>query len=308
MLSVCEQLEAVVGRRVRRDISHLVDFARGNLERAAKSITEHPKPHIGIVTGFFVRHADPPSPETDGLNGLGHLAAGFAEAGIQVTAVTDAPCAKAVWAVTEAIPHKIGLELVSVSANSVRRLRRQLEEAPTPITHLIAVERCALGSDGKPHREHGWDISSDTAPLDYLFEDDGWRAPWKTIGIGDGGNEIGMGVLPSSIIEKDIPNGGLIAARTRADFLIVAGIANWGAYALLAACAAARPDLAPALLQHFNGRMEHEILAAAVNIGQSIDDSRVDRRGQLQMTIDRLPVAEHAAIVEELATIVRAES
>lgn len=307
MSSVYERLEGVAARSVRRDISRLAGFARGNLEKAAKSIAEHPKPHIGIVTGFFVRHADPPSPETDGLNGLGHLAAGFAEAGIKVTAVSDAPCAKAVWAVTEAIPHKIGLEIVAVCAASVRRLRRQLEESATPITHLIAIERCALGSDGKPHREHGWDISGDTAPLDYLFEDEGWRAPWRTIGIGDGGNEIGMGTLPSDIIEKDIPNGTLIAARTRADFLIVAGVANWGAYALLAACAAARRDLAPALLKHFNGRMEHDILAAAVNIGQAIDDSRVNRRGRLQMTIDRLPVAEHAAVVEELASIVRAE-
>ena len=269
---------------------------------------EHPNPHVGIVTGFFVSHADPPSPETDGLNGLGHLAAGLAEAGIKVTAISDAPCAKAVWAVTQAVPQRVGLEIVALSAEPVRRLRGQLEQFATPMTHLIAIERCGLGADGKPHREHGWDISADTAPLDYLFEDEGWRAPWKTIGIGDGGNEIGMGVLPPDIIENDIPNGAIIAARTRADFLIVAGIANWGAYALLAACAAARPDLAPALLRHFNSSTEHDLLAAAVNIGQAIDDSRVDRRGQLQMTIDRLPVAEHAAVLEQLAAIVRAES
>ena len=78
MTSVYERLELVAGRMVRRDISRLVAFAAGNLERAARSIAEHPKPHVGIVTGFFVRHADPPSPETDGLNGRGHLAAGLA--------------------------------------------------------------------------------------------------------------------------------------------------------------------------------------------------------------------------------------
>jgi D-glutamate cyclase len=102
-----------------------------------------------------------------------------------------------------------------------------------------------------------------------------------------------------------VSNGALIAARTGADFLIVSGVANWGAYALLAAIAAARPDLAPALLKHFNGKTEHDILEAAVNIGQAIDDSRVDRLGQLQMTIDRLPLEEHVAMVEELAAIVR---
>lgn len=305
MSAVYEELEQAAGRMVRRDIGRLVAFARGNLERAARSIAEHPKPHVGIIAGFFVRHAEPPSPETDGLNGLGQLAAGLTEAGIRVTAISDAPCAKAVWAVTKALPHEVGLEIVAVSPESVRQLRRKLEADDAPLTHLIAIERCALGSDGKPHREHGWDISGDTAPLDYLFEDQGWTAPWKTIGIGDGGNEIGMGVLPADIVEKDIPNGPLIAARTKADFLIVSGIANWGAYALLGAVAAARPDLAPALLRHFNGKMEQDILESAVNLGQAIDDSRTDRLGQLQMTIDRLPFADHAAMAEELAGIVR---
>lgn len=305
MSSVYASLEAVAGRSVRRDISRLVTFARGNLEHAAKSIASHPAPHVGIVVGFFVRHAEPPSPETDGLNGLGQLAAGLSEAGIRVTAISDAPCAKAVWAVTQALPRPIGLEIVAVDASSVRRLRRTLEGAEPPITHLVAIERCALGSDGRPHREHGWDISADTAPLDYLFEDEGWKARWVTIGIGDGGNEIGMGVLPPEIVREDIPNGELIAARTGADYLLVSGVANWGAYALLAALAAARPDLAPMLLRHFNGETEHAILEAAVNVGQAVDDSRVDRPGRIQMTIDRLPVAEHAAMVDELAAIVR---
>jgi D-glutamate cyclase len=83
MISVFDRLEAVAGQTVRRDISRLVQFASGNLEKAAKSIAEHPSPNVGIVTGFFVRHAEPPSPETDGLNGLGHLAAGLTEAGIK---------------------------------------------------------------------------------------------------------------------------------------------------------------------------------------------------------------------------------
>ena len=209
------------------------------------------------------------------------------------------------WAVTKALPHEIGLEVVSISADSVRHLRRKLEADDAPITHLVAIERCSLAQDGKPHREHGWDISGDTAPLDYLYQDEGWTPNWKTIGIGDGGNEIGMGNLPADIVQNDIPNGPLIAARTKADFLIVSGVANWGAYALLAAIAAARSDLAPALLKHFNGTMEHGILDAAVNIGQAIDDSRTDRLGQLQMTIDRLPLADHVAVIEALRSIVR---
>ncbi|TDV33852.1 uncharacterized protein DUF4392 [Paraburkholderia caballeronis] len=304
MSEIIEQIESIVGRKVRRDITRLVDFAKGNLARAAQSIASHPDPHVGIVCGFFVRHAEPPSPETDGLNGMAQLAAGLIEAGARVTVITDVPCAKAVWAVTTVLPGKVGLEIVAVDDTAVRDLRARLEAAEHRLTHLVAIERCALGSDGRAHREHGWDISDDTAALDYLFADAGWTAPWETIGIGDGGNEIGMGVLPREIVEQDIPNGPLIAARTPADHLIVSGVANWGAYGLLGAIAALKPADSGRLLSHFNGMFEEKVLKAAVEVGQAIDDSRVDRPGKLQMTIDRLPLADHVSIIESITSAV----
>lgn len=300
MSTVIDAMERIVGQTIRRDISNLVQFARGDLERAARSIADHPSPHVGIVCGFFVRHAEPPSPETDGLNGMAQLAAGLVESGARVTVITDAPCAKAVWAVTQVLPLPVGLEVVAVDASSVRGLRDRLASGEDPLTHIVAIERCSLARDGKPHREHGWDISGDTAPLDYLFQDENWTAPWTSIGIGDGGNEIGMGNLPAEIVQRDIPNGELIAAVTGADHLLVAGVANWGAYALLAAIAALKPERRASLMRYFGEDLEATTLAAAVNIGQAIDDSRVDRPGQLQMTIDRLPLERHVAIIEAL--------
>lgn len=308
MSEVIKKIEKLVGKTVRRDISRLVKFAEGQMEEAAKSIAEHPSPRVGIISGFFVRNAEPPSPETDGLNGMGQLAAGLTEAGVPVTLITDVPCAKAVWAVSRILPHSVNIEVVSVESDSVLRLRNYLESCPEPLTHLIAIERCSLAADGKPHREHGWDISEDTAPLDFLFEDNNWTPPWRTIGIGDGGNEIGMGKLPSEIVEGDIPNGKLIAAKTKADYLIVSGVSNWGAYGLLAAVASLRPDKKEMLLKYFDGAFEHKILDAAVNIGQAIDDSRVDRPGQLQMTIDRLPINEHVYVIDGLKEILKTSS
>lgn len=295
-----DAMERMVGQTIRRDISNLVEFAKGDLGRAAESIAAYSKLHVGIVCGFFVRHAEPPSPETDGFNGMAQLAAGFLEAGVSVTVITDAPCAKAAWAVTKVLPGNVNLEIVSVDARAVRELRARLETADEPLTHLVAIERCSLAKDGKSHREHGWDISGDTAPLDYLFQDEGWSAPWITIGIGDGGNEIGMGNLPLDIVERDIPNGSKIAAVTGANHLLVAAVANWGAYALLAAVAVLWPERRDALVRHFNAVFEEEVLSAAVSVGQAIDDSRVDRPGQLQMTIDRLPLADHVKMIEAL--------
>ena len=57
----------------------------------------------------------------------GHLAAGLTNAGILVTVITDTPCAKAVWAVVDALPMPVNLEVVSTTESSVLRLRQYLE-------------------------------------------------------------------------------------------------------------------------------------------------------------------------------------
>src|ERR1700743_2660346 len=136
----------------------MTEWAKGNLARAAESIAAKPKAHVGIVTGFYIKHAEPPSPETDGLIGTAQLAAGLANAGIEVTVITDAPCAKAVWAVVDSLPVPVNLEVVSVAESSVHRLRKYLESGERPMTHLVAIERPAPGSGGKPHRQPGWEL------------------------------------------------------------------------------------------------------------------------------------------------------
>ena len=55
-----------------------------------------------------------------------------------------------------------------------------------------------------------------------------------TIGIGDGGNEIGMGKVPWEVIAKNVPGGNLVACRVATDYNIVCGVSNWGGYGLAA--------------------------------------------------------------------------
>lgn len=294
------RIESLIGRRVRRDIRRMVDHAKGNLESAARSILAHPKPHVGIVTGFFFEHADPPSPETDGLGGAGHIAAALASYGTAVTVITDAPCAKAVWSVVDIIPENVDLEVTAVSEVSVRRLRDRMQNGPNPMTHLVAIERVGPAADGRPHRQHGWELSRVTAPLHLLFDEAGWDRPWVTIGIGDGGNEIGMGSLPRHIIEEDIPNGPLVAASTPTDHLIVAGVSNWGGYGLVVAMAILRPERRDQILKYLNRDTDLAFLKAMVETGQAVDDSRPDRKGTPQMTVDCLPWEEHAELIDAL--------
>jgi hypothetical protein len=78
----------------------------------------------------------------------------------------------------------------------------------------------------------GLDITSFTSPAHHLLE----TAPAHvaTIGIGDGGNELGMGKIPWEVVADNIPSGEKIACRIPTTHLIVAGVSNWGAYALAA--------------------------------------------------------------------------
>uniref|UniRef100_A0A672T2W5 D-glutamate cyclase n=1 Tax=Sinocyclocheilus grahami TaxID=75366 RepID=A0A672T2W5_SINGR len=55
-----------------------------------------------------------------------------------------------------------------------------------------------------------------------------------TTGIGDGGNELGMGKVKAEV-KAYMPNENLIACDVAADFAITAGVSNWGGYAV--ACA-----------------------------------------------------------------------
>ena len=97
-----------------------------------------------------------------------------------------------------------------------------------PPTHLLAIERVGPShSDNRCHTMRGRDISDLMSPAHRLFETAKHRGI-TTIGVGDGGNEIGMGKIPRAIIAANIPNGDLIACRVPTDQLIVAGVSNWG--------------------------------------------------------------------------------
>ena len=79
----------------------------------------------------------------------------------------------------------------------------------------------------------GRDLTSLSAPIDDLFIASR-EVGIHTTGIGDGGNELGMGkVLP--LVVDNIKNGAKIACVTETTHLICAGVSNWGGYALVGA-------------------------------------------------------------------------
>lgn len=117
-----------------------------------------------------------------------------------------------------------------------------------------------------------------------------------TIGIGDGGNEIGMGNILQSVIENvpfgsacRCPCGGGIASVTTADHLVVSSVSNWGAYALAALTA----SLANIPFEH--GPVEERRL-----IKTAVDAGAVDGvTGKSIEAVDGLSVVKNVEYVKK---------
>jgi hypothetical protein len=286
-------LERLIQVDVGRNMTALFTAARGGLLGAASALAALRGGTVGIVTGFFVPGGTPPAAETDGPPGAALLARALAGIGIACRLATDEAChnacAEALAAAGAAVPIDAARPGVPLAPLIERGRAGQVALA-------IAIERCGRSADGKPRNMRGEDISADTAALDDLFG----AGPWDTIAIGDGGNEIGMGALPRELIARHVDHGARIACTTPARHLIVAGVSNWGAYALVAALAALREDWRDRLLSCLDENLDRTILAAMVERGPAVDG--VSRRQTL--TVDDLDLAVHHEKLRALRTLV----
>jgi len=173
---------------------------------------------ISIITGFFIPSAH--APETDGPPGSVTLARALIRSGCLVEIWTDFRCAEALSACAEAI---------GFPENGVIDISNDIENTKLPDL-LIYVERLGRASDGRYYDMGKNDVSAFAPPLD----DFALRGSCGVIGIGDGGNEVGMGNYKTSL-EMMMPNYAECISSVKADVSIPADVSNWGAYALSAA-------------------------------------------------------------------------
>jgi hypothetical protein len=288
--SLVNRIERLIQVDVGRNITALFDAARGGLWSAASALVAASVLRIGLITGFYVPLGSPPAAETDGPVGTALLAKGLEAVGISCRVATDEPCRSACAAALA------GAEIsdVPVDALDIAELIEIWRRAG--ITHAISIERCGRPPDGAPRNMRGLDIGSYTAPLDELFA----AGPWETIAVGDGGNEIGMGSIPRSLIAQHVDHGETIACVTPARHLIVAGVSNWGAYALLGALAALREDWRARLLSCLDETLDKAILQATVDHGPAVDGVSRLRT----MTVDNLDIAVHHGKLREIRAVV----
>jgi D-glutamate cyclase len=287
ILDKITQLETICGQDVGRGIQPLVQAARGGLLRAALSIAEHASPHVAIMTGFFIHDGNPPAPETDGIPGCAMLAIGLLNADIPVRIVTDSLCFRAVQVALKAggVPSHIPFDVIPVentqqNQQSISVLLNLWETAELPISHVISIERAGPGYDGIVRNMKGQDITAYTAPLHLLLS----SSKIISIGIGDGGNELGMGKIPREIVSRSVRYGEKIACAVSCDHLIVCGVSNWGVTGLLAALCLLRLDWKAAILEGLNPETELYILERTVIEGPAVDGIT----GIQSLTVDNL--------------------
>ena len=285
------QIEAVIHRDVGRGMDAVFRATQGGLWSAASALAGSAAPRIGLITGFFIPNGDPPAAETDGPAGAALLASAFVGSGLSCRLATDTVCHSACRiALVAAGAGVVPIDAVApgASVNALIDLWRQ-----EGIDWVIAIERCGPAADGILRNMRGTDISAYAAPLHRLFS----AGPWRTIAIGDGGNEIGMGRVATA---GRVPLGDRIGCVVLADFLIAAGVSHWGAYAVLAALAVLRPDWSAAMLSRLDPALDRAVIGAMVRDGPAVDGVSLRR----EMTIDALGMDVHREVMEAVYGIV----
>lgn len=212
-----ETLEEIVLRHSHRGMTILKEYMNRNYcEQAAKRLLSLRRGTVLLTTGFYVKgHA-----ETDGPLGTMMTARALERLGFHSVIVTDKYCRDFFE------PEDLTVEYVETDAEE--QVYSGLLKFYDPCA-LISIERCGHNVRSDYANMRGVSIASETARTDLLFELARERGI-ATFGVGDGGNEIGMGNVKDIIARKL----SLVPCVVEVDHLIIATVSNWGAYALVA--------------------------------------------------------------------------
>lgn len=207
------RIENIILRHSKRGMLKLCPYLPADFcYQAANEIASWERGNVLLTTGFYVAGY----PETDGPAGTAALALVLKKMGFRPIIVTEKAYAE-LFTIRD-------LEVLPVAVSTTINDFRQLILRYHP-AGMIAVERCGSNTEGDYTNMRGVSIASYTAAIDLMFQIANEYAI-HTVGIGDGGNEIGMGVLAEEI-ESEL---GFKPCTVAVDYLVIATVSNWGAY------------------------------------------------------------------------------
>ena len=190
-------------------------------EDAANIILNNPNKAI-ILTGFYILSAG--AAETDGPIGAIAIGNALKKIGYQVTYITDEFSQPPIKKVLSADDN---LEIFPMQNHEQSAITADKMISDLNPSLIISIERCGPTVDGDYLNSRGKKIEEFNSKTEYLLNNN-----IPSIGIGDGGNEIGMGNLKHIIKNStELSNPPCI---TTTDLLIPASTSNWGGYGLVA--------------------------------------------------------------------------
>ena len=211
-----ESIEDIVLRHSGRGMDILRGYKTDKYaQKAAQIILGWERGTVFLATGFYVAGFA----ETDGPVGTLFLAKALKKLGFRPVILTDDFC--------KGFFEDEGIEVLYMPFDADVDWCMERLGSFTPVG-LISIERCGENNEREYANMRGISISDKTAAADLFFRIALGIVP--TIGVGDGGNEIGMGNV-ANIIEEKL---SLKPCVVTVDELVIATVSNWGAYAIIA--------------------------------------------------------------------------
>ncbi len=285
-------------------------YVRGDLFRSARHLapgTEQPRrarrenrrktkrpARALVVTGFYIPQAQQPAAETDGPLGALEVCMALRAVGGDAWLISDEHCAPVICAAAgDLLPEDRVLIAPHAKPEFDAWFNMVIDLVKRHgIDTLVFIERVGPARDGRPRNMRGVDIAEWTAPLSQLA-----LLELHTIGVGDGGNEIGMGRVADYAISGVVAHGESIACTVAADQLVVAGTSNWGAHALVCAMRALGcPQVEPYLEPDWHRAVLDAIVAAGGLDGVHMTNVP---------TVDGLDPARYFGTVAQLSAFAR---
>ena len=167
---------------------------------------------------------------------------------------------------------------------------------------IVAIERPGANEHGHYHSARGKRVTDHCGKIDALFQAARDRE-LLTIGVGDGGNEIGCAAIRETVLRM-VPNaavcacpcGGTGVPAVETDLFVTAAISNWGAYGIEAALALLleRPEIMHS--REIDARV-YDLCAAAGGNNEG--------PGLLDVGADALAAPLHGHVIDLLQQMIR---